>query len=129
MHILIVDDSRTFRYLLLQYLKELGYESVTAATCAAEAKKLLAEQKFDLVLADWHMPGETGLDLLKHIRATPAISQLPFVMTTMEQEKAHILEALKLGIQSFLFKPLQKSILAQKLNEIAAIYHLQAPAR
>ena len=125
MHILVVDDARTFRYLL----KELGYVNVSAATCAKEAKKLLAEQRFDLVLADWHMPGETGLDLLKYIRGTPEISKIPFVMISTENNKARILEALKIGMQSFLFKPVTKPILAQKLSELAATFKFQAPTK
>jgi CheY-like chemotaxis protein len=127
MQILIVDDARTFRYMLIKILKELGYDNVIAATCVDEAKKQLTEQKFDLVLADWHMPGETGLDLLKYIRATPEISKIPFIMVTTENDKSRILDALKIGMQSFLFKPVKKTIIAEKLAELAETYKFQAP--
>jgi CheY-like chemotaxis protein len=129
MHILIVDDARTFRYLLIKMLNELGYAKISAATCVNEAKKLLAEEKFDLVLADWHMPGETGLDLLKYIRATPEFSKIPFIMVTTENDKSRILDALKIGMQSYLFKPIKKTILVQKLTELAASYKFQAPSK
>lgn len=49
MHILIIDDARTFRYVLLKMLKELGYAEVSAASCAEEAKKVLAQHTFDIV--------------------------------------------------------------------------------
>jgi|WetSurMetagenome_2_1015567.scaffolds.fasta_scaffold277581_1 CheY-like chemotaxis protein len=128
MHILVVDDARTFRYMLIKLLNELGYANISAATCVDEAKKLLADQKFDLVLSDWHMPNETGLDLLKYVRATPEISKIPFIMITTENDKSRIIEALKIGMQSYLFKPIKKPVLSQKLAELAATYKFQAPA-
>jgi CheY-like chemotaxis protein len=129
MHILIVDDARTFRYLLIKMLNELGYKDIIAAADVNEAKKALGEQKIDLVLADWHMPHETGLDLLKYIRATPELSKIPFVMVTTENDKSRILDALKIGMQSYLFKPVKKAILAQRLEELAATYKFQAPVK
>ena len=127
MHILIVDDARTFRYVLLKMLKELGYAEVSAATCAEEAKKVLGQHTFDIVLCDWHMPGETGLDLLKYMRATPSLAKIPFVMITTENDKSRIIEAVKIGMQAYMFKPVQKAALAQKLRELAAVYNFQAP--
>ena len=73
--------------------------------------------------------GETGLDLLKYIRGKPEISKIPFVMISTENNKARILEALKIGMQSFLFKPVTKPILAQKLSELAATFKFQAPTK
>jgi two-component system, chemotaxis family, chemotaxis protein CheY len=127
MHILIVDDSRTFRYLLIKLLKELGYDDIYAAESPDEAKKVLSGQKYDLIMCDWHMPGETGLDLLKYIRTTPELSKIPFIMITVEKHKSMILEALQIGVQSFLFKPVKKNVLAQKLGELAEVYHFHAP--
>jgi two-component system, chemotaxis family, chemotaxis protein CheY len=127
MNILMVDDSRTFRYSLIKLLNELGYNSIFAAENTDEAKRALKEKKYELILCDWHMPGATGLDLLKYIRATPEFSKIPFIMITVEKQKSNILDALKIGVQSFLFKPVQKNILAQKLTELASIYHFEAP--
>jgi two-component system chemotaxis response regulator CheY len=115
--------------MLIKSLNELGYADISAATCVDEAKKLLDDHKFDLVLADWHMPVETGLDLLKYIRATPELSKIPFIMITTENDKSRILEALKVGMQSYLFKPVKKATLAQKLAELAATYKFQVPVQ
>jgi CheY-like chemotaxis protein len=127
MNILIVDDSRTFRYILIKTLNEIGYKSITAADSAEEAKKSLGNHAFDVVLCDWHMPVETGLDLLKYMRATPDFAKIPFIMLTTENDKSLIVEAVKIGIQAYMFKPIQKSVLAQKLNDIAQLTKVQTP--
>jgi Response regulator containing CheY-like receiver, AAA-type ATPase, and DNA-binding domains len=119
MNILIVDDSRTLRYVLIKTLHELGYKNVSAAAGVDEARKALAKHSFDVVLCDWHMPVETGLDLVKYMRATPEFAKIPFMMLSTETDKSRIIEAVKTGIQSFMFKPVQKAVLAQKLNDIA----------
>ena len=127
MHILLVDDARTFRYILLKILKEIGYADVSAAATVEEAKKMLGERQIDLVLCDWHMPNETGLDLLKHIRSVAALAKIPFVMVTTENDKSKIIEAVKIGMQGYLFKPVQKNTLVQKLKELAPTYGFQPP--
>jgi len=127
MHILIVDDARTFRYILLKILKEMGYSNVSAAANVEEAKKMLGEHQFDLILCDWHMPNETGLDLLKYIRGVAAFAKIPFVMITTENDKSKVIEAVKIGMQGYMFKPVQKSTLSQKLKELASTYGFQPP--
>jgi CheY-like chemotaxis protein len=106
---------------------EIGYSNVTSATCTDEAKKFLGEQEFDLILSDWHMPGESGLELLKYIRSVPTLTKIPFVMITTENDKSRIIEAVKIGMQAYMFKPVQKNTLAQKLAELAAQYKFQPP--
>jgi CheY-like chemotaxis protein len=126
MHILIVDDARTYRYVLIKMLKNLGYNNVSAAASVPEAKKMLSEQPIDVLLCDWHMPGETGLDLLKFVRTTPKLAKIPFVMITTENDKTRILEAVKIGIQAFLFKPIQTNTLDVKLKDIIAVIELKS---
>jgi two-component system chemotaxis response regulator CheY len=73
------------------------------------------------------MPGETGLDLLKYMRATPDFAKIAFIMLTSETDKSRIIEAVKIGIQSYMFKPVQKTILAQKLNDVIQLNKVQPP--
>jgi two-component system, chemotaxis family, chemotaxis protein CheY len=127
MQILIIDDSRTFRYSMIKLLNELGYSDIYASEGPDEAEKILLTEKYDLILCDWHMPGKTGLDLLKYIRSTPELFKIPFIMITVEKQKSMILDALKVGVQSFLFKPVTKTVLAQKLTELSAMYHFPPP--
>jgi two-component system, chemotaxis family, chemotaxis protein CheY len=127
MNILIVDDSKMIRHMVIAALNELGYADITEAADACEAKKQLKGKKFDLIISDWHMPGESGLDFLKYVKSCPEYAGLPFILQTIEQEKKNIVEAVKAGVQGYLVKPVQKTALAQKMLELSTIYKFQPP--
>lgn len=127
MEILIADDSKMVRFMTLEALHALGYTSITEAANVSEAKNLLCGKKYDLIISDFHMPGETGLDFLRYVRATPEYAKIPFVLLTTDGEKANIVAAVQAGVQAYLFKPVQKNALAQKLTEISKKFNFQPP--
>jgi two-component system, chemotaxis family, chemotaxis protein CheY len=127
MNILVVDDSKLIRHMVTSVLSDLGYPLVTEASDVAEAKKILKQEKINLIISDWHMPGESGLDFLKFVKSTPQYAHLPFIIQTTENEKKNIVEAVKAGVAGYLFKPVQKNAIAQKLTELAKLYPIQAP--
>jgi two-component system chemotaxis response regulator CheY len=128
MHFLIVDDSKMIRHIVSTALNELGYDSITEAANVGEAKNLLKGKKFDCIISDWHMPGESGLDLLKFVKSQPEYAKIPFIIQTTENEKKNIVEAVKAGVQGYLFKPVQKAAIAQKLTELSKLYPIQLPS-
>ncbi|MBV9913953.1 MAG: response regulator, partial [Sinobacteraceae bacterium] len=67
-HILVVDDDERLRALLQKYLSQNGFR-VTTATGAEEARALMKGMAFDLLIVDVMMPGESGLDLTRSVRA------------------------------------------------------------
>ncbi len=76
-HLLVVDDDERLRALLQRYLGANGYR-VTAAAGAGDARHLMKSMAFDLLILDVMMPGESGLDLTRSIRAgSPSGSQVP----------------------------------------------------
>src|SRR4029077_13452682 len=77
-HLLVVDDDRRIRDLLSRFLTNEGYRVSTAET-VADARAKLNGLSFDLLILDWMMPGETGVDLAKAIRGT---SDVPIIMLT-----------------------------------------------
>ncbi len=129
MRILVTDDSKPMRMLITKTLKDLGYSNITEATSGAHALEVIAVHKFDLVFLDWNMPGMTGVEVLKALRAKPETQELPVCMVTSEAEKALVLEVLQQGVQGYLIKPLQKDMLEQKLAEIASKFNLQLPRK
>jgi two-component system, chemotaxis family, chemotaxis protein CheY len=128
MNILIADDSKMIRHMAITALNELGYDNITEASDVSEAKNLLKGKKYDLIISDWHMPGETGLDFLKYIKSNPEYANIPFILQTTENEKKNIVEAVKAGVQGYLFKPVQKAALSQKMLELSGIYKFQPPS-
>ncbi|MDD5673715.1 MAG: response regulator [Chitinivibrionales bacterium] len=128
MNILIVDDSKMIRHMVCTALKELGYDSVSEAAGVAEAKNLIVGKNFDLIISDWHMPGESGLDFLKYVKSRPEYAKLPFVLQTTENEKKNIIEAVKAGVSGYLIKPVEKKAIAAKLLELSKVYNIQIPS-
>ena len=108
-------------------LKELGYASIREAKAVPEAKTVLASDKIDMIISDWNMPGGSGLDLLNFVRSKPEYSKIPFIMNTTEQEKKKIFQAVKSGAQAYLFKPVKKDLLAQKLFDLSKTHGIQPP--
>jgi len=127
MNILTVDDSKTMRHIIVKTLNELGYNIIFEAGSVEEAKSVLDRENISLIISDWNMPGASGLDLLKYVRAHPKFSQILFIMNTTEQDKKNIFEAVKNGVQSYMIKPVQKNVLAQKLYDLSVSHGIKAP--
>ncbi len=127
MKILVVDDSKTMRHVLITQLKELGYQKFLEADCVAAAKELFATETPTLIISDWNMPGASGLDLLKAVRANAATKETPFIMLTTETDRAKIVDATRAGLQSYLLKPIRKPVLEEKMRELAAAYGFLPP--
>ncbi len=120
--ILVVDDSKMHLHLMDKILRDLGYVNIELAISGDEAKKAINTKTIDLVLSDWHMPGLSGLDLLKFVRSTPRVSAIPFVIITTEHDKSVIFEAAKAGVTNYVFKPISKDILKKKLYDLAKLF-------
>ena len=103
--ILIVEDNEKNLKLVRDVLQVKGYETVEAGT-AEDGLVLAASRKPDLVLMDIQLPGMSGIDALKALRADPATTHIPVIAVTasvMQQDRKHITEA---GFDAYLSKPL-----------------------
>ena len=127
MKILIVDDSKMLRYMTSDVLKTLGYNQFFEASDVPEAKAKLCKEKIDLVISDFHMPLETGLDLLKWVRASPDFAGMPFIMLTTDGEKKTIISIVQAGVQAYLLKPVQAPLMSQKLLELSRKFGFPPP--
>ena len=126
MRILIVDDFSTMRRIVKNLLADLGYANVAEADDGNTALPMLKAGGFQFVVTDWNMPGMTGIDLLKAIRAEPTMKALPVLMVTAESQREQILEAAKAGVNGYIIKPFTAQSLAEKLQKI--FERLQAAA-
>lgn len=103
---MVVDDEFNNRLALSRRLTRRGY-SVDTAEGAAEALDKLLRQQYDLVLLDQMMPGMSGLDLLKLLRATYSPTELPVIMVTAVDENETMAEALNQGANDYVVKPVE----------------------
>jgi two-component system chemotaxis response regulator CheY len=117
--ILIVDDMMMARSLLKRTLKEMGFENVVEATNGLKAYELLKTPGHDvkLMILDWMMPEMTGEQLLRKLKEDGIAQDVPVVMVSAETESANLMEATKLGVKSYIQKPINKAIIEERLKK------------
>ena len=118
MKILIVDDFSTMRRIVKNLLSDLGFTNTEEADDGKSAWPMLQAGGFDFVVTDWNMPGMTGIDLLKAIRADENLKALPVLMVTAEAQRDQIIEAAKAGVNGYIIKPFTAVTLKEKLDKI-----------
>jgi CheY-like chemotaxis protein len=120
--ILCVDDNRDIRDLITLILEEEGY-SALASSDGDSALTLIKERKPDLVLLDVMMPGISGLDVLRTLRALSdsSINQTPVIVITAKSQSSDIDEALTAGATSYIVKPFRPEALIEKVQKFLPV--------
>ena len=120
-NVLVADDSATMRKIIIRSLNAVGITSVVEAADGSQAVALFMFKPgtFDLVLTDWNMPGKTGLEVTREIRAQDA--KVPIIMITTEAEKGRVIQAIQAGVTDYLVKPFTAETLREKLDKHVAV--------
>ena len=118
MRILIVDDFSTMRRIVKNLLADLGFTNTAEAEDGNSALAALRSGPFDFVVTDWNMPGMTGIDLLRAIRADEALKSLPVLMVTAENTREQIIAAAQAGVNGYIVKPFTAVTLKEKIDRI-----------
>jgi two-component system, chemotaxis family, chemotaxis protein CheY len=118
--ILVVDDSTFSRNIVKNGLTEMQFWKISEAGSAKEAQDILISQEkanepIQLLICDVHMPGMTGIELLKWIRGSPTLAGMPVIILTSSQEKKEVVNAARLGVSHFVIKPFELSTLKERL--------------
>jgi two-component system, OmpR family, response regulator len=124
-HILVVDDHRDIRELLARYLARHGFR-VTAAENAAAARRQLQASAIDLVVLDIMMPGEDGLSLCRHLRATGGV---PVILLTAVTEETDRVVGLEIGADDYVTKPFNPRELLARIRAVLRRVHSLPPQR
>ncbi len=103
-HILIVEDEEPLTLLLRYNLESEGYEVETASR-GDEADTRLKERTPDLVVLDWMLPGVSGIELCRRLRARPETQKLPIIMLTARGEESERVRGLATGADDYIVKP------------------------
>lgn len=117
--VLVVDDFPTMRRIVKNLLKQIGFEHIDEAENGHQALEKLKSGGYGLVITDWNMPVMEGIDLLRNIRKTEGIKDIPVLMVTAEAEKEKVIEAIKAGVDNYIVKPFTAEILKEKLEKVA----------
>ncbi len=122
--ILIVDDDDSSRALLTRMLSSAGYKCRETDN-AADALKLVREQKPEVLLLDFRMPEMDGTDVLKQLRSdpNPDIAQLPVIMLTGHGESE--VQCLQAGADDFVIKPIEIEVLRARIEAQLRVHSLR----
>lgn len=118
MKILIVDDFSTMRRIVKNLLRDLGFVNTVEADDGQTALPILQAGGIDFLVTDWNMPGMTGLDLLKAVRADANLNGLPVLLVTAEAKREQIVEAAQAGVNGYVIKPFTAATLKEKIDKI-----------
>lgn len=118
MPILIVDDYGTMLRIIRNLLKQIGFENVDEAANGEAALVRLQAKPYGLVISDWNMEPVTGYDLLKAMRADPALATTPFIMVTAESKTDNVLAARRAGVSGYIVKPFNAATLRAKIDAV-----------
>jgi CheY-like chemotaxis protein len=113
--ILVVDDDAPSCELIAEILRSAGFE-VHSLLSSAEAAELLTKEKFHAVFLDMRMPPPDGLALARHVRTSPVNASTIIVMITGEQDRTLMKRAFDIGVQLFLFKPVERNKLLKLIR-------------
>lgn len=116
MRALVIDDSRAVRRIIGNMMKEIGYEVLEAGHGLEGLAQLEAHGVPDIILVDWNMPEMNGLEFIKATRANPLYGDVPIMMVTTETEMEKMAQAFIAGVNEYVMKPFDKTIIQEKLQ-------------
>src|ERR687897_116422 len=115
--ILIVEDEEPLTLLLRYNLEAEGYE-VDTASRGDEGDVKLKESAPDLVVLDWMLPGLSGIELCRRLRARPETRQLPIIMLTARGEESERVRGLATGADDYIVKPFSVPELVARVHAL-----------
>ncbi len=115
MKILLVEDHADSRRNLQRLIERRGHE-VTALASAEEAERALAQESFPFLLLDWMLPGKSGVELCRELRARPGGDEMFILLVTARGDSEDLQQALEAGANDYLIKPINLSLLNVRLS-------------
>jgi len=115
--ILIVDDESAIREMIAMALELAGYDTLEASD-AKTAHSIIVDEQPDMMLLDWMMPGTSGIELARRLRADPATKDLPSIMLTAKADEDNKVQGLEAGIDDYITKPFSPKELIARLKAV-----------
>ena len=114
---LVVDDSSTERKILVGYLQELGI-TVTTAESGEEALEKLSDSTPDLVILDVVLPGKSGFEICRHIKADSNTKKIPIIICSTKGSEMDKFWGMKQGADAYIPKPVNKEELLDAVQKL-----------
>ena len=122
MKVLVVDDYKTMVRIIVNLLRQIGFQDIDDAADGSSALGLMAQKQYGLVISDWNMEPMSGLQLLKEVRSNPAIKSTPFIMVTAESRVENVIAAKNAGVNNYIVKPFSADTLKSKIETALGVH-------
>lgn len=116
--ILIADDNEMMSNLIKIMLEKNGFKNIVEVNDGTSALNTINTRNIDLIIADWHMGGISGIELLQKVRADEKTAGIPFIIVSVEGLDVSIDKAFKLGVSDFISKPFRMETLMETINKV-----------
>jgi len=120
MKILVCDDDDALVSIIRFKLSKENFGEVTKASDGREAKKLLSETEFDLIISDIHMPFHSGLEIVTYVRLELK-RKTPIIILSAEGLEETVLQAFDIGANDFITKPFSPAELAIRVKRLMSV--------
>ena len=119
--VLVVDDEPYMRKVVRTLLESIGIQTVEEAGSASAGLDLIRRKSPHVVILDWEMPGIDGAGFMRLLRSPGvAHADVPVIMLSGHSERSRVLEAMQLGVNEFLLKPVSSNALRERLVAVLA---------
>ena len=120
--VLVVDDEHTMRKVTRSLLQVIGVKTIFEANDGASGLEAICNQLPDVVILDWAMPSMNGPEFMRKLRSPGnfPFPDLPVIMLTAHGERSRVIEAVNLGVNEFLLKPVSSKAVRERLVSILA---------
>jgi two-component system phosphate regulon response regulator PhoB len=118
--ILIADDEESLRLLIRTTLDSAEY-TLLEAPDGISALEMARREMPDLVVLDWMMPGKTGIEVARELRADPHTARIAILMLTAMGQEQDRKQCLALGVQAYLVKPFSPLELLERVQEVLRV--------
>jgi len=119
--VLVVDDEAFMRDLIVRVLREVGVVDVETARDGSNALAIVTRpgSSIDIILCDLEMPKMNGLEFVRQLRSSHLASnpKVPVLIVTGHSDEGNVREAVQLGINGFLVKPISRKALEQRIKK------------
>lgn len=118
LEVLVLDDHLIIRQAIEKNLKGMGFTHIDTAGDTAEAQAKIDSKKYDILFVDWLLPGKSGYALMQECRQDRKFDNVAFVMVTSENDKHHMIEAIKAGATAYIIKPVTPDVFKEKVEKV-----------
>ncbi|PIE44260.1 MAG: phosphate regulon transcriptional regulatory protein PhoB [Gammaproteobacteria bacterium] len=115
--VLIVDDETSIREMIAVALEMADYRCLEAENALA-AHSIIIDQKPDLILLDWMLPGATGIELARRLKQDENTAEIPIIMLTAKAEEDNKIQGLEVGADDYITKPFSPRELVARLKAV-----------